>query len=609
MIRTWRSTTLWTTWINHLVLAATLAGYAPASHAGAGGFFGDILGSITGNNPFEDRRPPRGMPGGYAGTPSRQGISGERGEWRLLKTEWTEEDENGYSEFVRALGRSGCRTVDQCIRSEANPFRDSDPHPEDYTFWSDCADWPYFLRSYYAFKNGLPMAIAYNMSALPLTAEQQQAIAEGKEKAQTDLRYSWNGIRPESRMVLPDLKSGVSNYFEMHSVIQNRVSTANFRMDPRENYSDLYTPAIMPYSIRPGTAVYDPSGHVGVVYDVTADGQVMVFDALVNTKSISPRRAYSSDFYARSKIEHGGWFQNFRPVSIEGAEWDSWSGSFVGGRLRLASNDEIMDYSLEMYGNQDLADGRKAYRVEGKVVNTFQEFLRRRLFQGEYKLDVIGEYKLRLKAVCDDFGSRVGLVQDATKLGIASQPHGEILPNTIYGGDGVWDKYSTPGGDVRRRNSVNNIISAAKEMALLVKTKPQEYVYRGANLKQDLINTTSETLKNCSITYTNTIGKPVRLNLGQLIARTPRMSFSPWHCVELRWGASSPEELASCPDIRDNAKVRWYNATQTMRNQMARNTDIFTGYTLEQLEGKTQEVGPALPPNLNLVERMQTELQ
>ncbi|MBX3018760.1 MAG: hypothetical protein KF767_12785 [Bdellovibrionaceae bacterium] len=531
------------------------------------------------------------------------------GTWRLTKLEWSADDEIGFSRFVTAIGRSGCRTVDTCMRSPANPFRDSDPPQELYKFWSDCADWPYFLRSYYAWKNGLPFVFSSGMVALGLNAEQKQSIADGTATAQSDVRYSWNGNRPGRRTLLPNMENGFSNFFATHSTIQNSVHTATLRVDPRTNHGDMYTPAVRKGAIRPGTTVYDPSGHVGIVYDVTADGQVMVFDALIDRKSISPRRPYSIDFYKRSKIEHGGWFQNFRPVVVEGAYYDSRLGGYVGGTARLLKNEEIRDYSVEMFGNTQTPDGRSAYILpDGKVTNSFQEFLRRRMFQGKYKIDVIAEFKIRMKAICDDFGSRVSLVQDGTIKGVAAKPHVEKLPNTIYGGDGDWDLYSTPGGDVRRRNSVNLALNYAKDLKGLIDRRDPEYVYSGNNLRGDIVKAATEQLRSCTITYRNTAGAPVKLTLESLLARMPQMSFSPYHCVELRWGATSNKELASCPDIKDARKMRWYRAQQTLRNQMSRDTNIFTGYTLEELERKAPELGPANPENNNLIQRLESEL-
>ncbi|KYG66930.1 hypothetical protein AZI86_07850 [Bdellovibrio bacteriovorus] len=536
------------------------------------------------------------------------------GQWNIISTRWTAEDEQGFSDFVQAIGRSDCRTVEDCIFNPANPFYGGDPGPELYKFWSDCADWPYFLRSYYAWKNGLPFMFSQGMRAVPLTPEQQAAVDAGTAKAQTDIRYSANGNVPLRQVRIPHPTLG-SNFFEIQDIIQDSIATSTLRVDPRTDFGDTYTPAIRHGAIRPGTIVYDPSGHTGVVYDVTDDGEVMVFDAFSDKKSVSKRRPYSSDRYTRSRITHGGWFQNFRPVVIEGAQFDRRTGTYVGGVLRALKNSEIADYSTEMFGNTTTADGKSAYLVETasgyKVTTSFQEFLKRRLYlNGTYSVDVLREFKNKMTEVCDDFQARASGVQEATTLGIAAQPHVAVLPNTIYGGDGVWETHSTPGGDVRRRGLVRTALKSAKELVAMVKSGNPDYSYYSTveDLKEDLIAIAENTVKTCSVTYTNTAGRPVTLTLEEMLRRAPLMSFSPWHCIELRWGASSPQELRSCPDINDPVKMRWYKAQQTMRNQMDRDTNIFTGFTLEGLEQNASKIGPVDAPNLNLVEIFKKEL-
>lgn len=592
-----------------LAIALTISQLSQTAHAG---IFDNLFKPRP--KPAPVQKPTVKNPNNMAviGTQGRYANLANWGTWRIVSTRWTEQDEAGFSDFVQAIGRSDCRTIEECILSPANPYSGTDPGPELYKFWSDCADWPYFLRSYYAWKNGLPFMFSAGMQPMPLTPEQQLAIDEGKEKPQTDLRYTVNGNRPTRQVRVPNPNSG-SNFFEVQDIIQNSIATSSLRVDPRTNFGDTYTPAIRHGAIRPGTIVYDPSGHTGVVYEVTDDGQVMVFDAFSDKKSVSKRRPYSSDRYNRSRITHGGWFQNFRPLVIEGAQFDRRTGSYIGGTMRALTNAEIPDYSIEMFGNTTTADGKSAYLVatpNGYTVTTsFQEFLRRRLFlNGDYRLDVLSEFRNKMSAICDDFVARAEGVQEANDKGIAAQPHVDVLPNTIYGGEGVWETHSTPGGDVRRRGLVRTALNAAKELKSMILNNNKDYVYNGSNLKADMISIARNTLKSCNVSYRNTAGQAVTLNLEEMLRRTPLMSFSPWHCIELRWGASSAQELRSCPDINDPVKMRWYKAQQPLRNQMDRDTNIFTGYTLEELERNASKVGPAKPTNLNLLELFEKEL-
>ena len=76
---------------------------------------------------------------------------------------------------------SDCRTVDTCLHDQANLFRASDPRE---WFRSDCADLPYVLRFYYAWKRGLPFSYVSDVSP------------RGHAR---DIRYSPRGNEVEAR--------------------------------------------------------------------------------------------------------------------------------------------------------------------------------------------------------------------------------------------------------------------------------------------------------------------------------------------------------------------------------------------------------------------------
>src|SRR5688572_27651906 len=169
--------------------------------------------------------------------------------WRITKTEWTAADEKGFGEFVRAIAESGCTTTVDCLRDPANPYRDSDP--KSLKFIADCADFPYMLRAYYAWKNELPFGWVNGISG-----------------AAADVRFGGKANRPVSRNDLVDRGGGINGVAAL-SNLHITVSTATYRTDAAEQGSvlpDFYSPKIAPGSIRPGTAVYDTNGHVVLVY-------------------------------------------------------------------------------------------------------------------------------------------------------------------------------------------------------------------------------------------------------------------------------------------------------------------------------------------------------
>jgi hypothetical protein len=59
------------------------------------------------------------------------------------------------------------------------------------------------------------------------------------------------------------------------------------------------------------------------------------------------------------------------------------------------------------------------------------------------------------------------------------------------------------------------------------------------------------------------------------------MSFDPFHCIEMRWGAEG-DERQSCPEGHDKGK--WYEAEQRLRNQPDRTYDVTMNFSLDDLQ-------------------------
>src|SRR5688572_18122433 len=185
-------------------------------------------------------------------------------EWRFTKTEWSEADEQGYSAFVTAIGRSNCNSSASCLRDPANPFRASDP--PNFRFIADCADLPYMLRAYYAWKNGLPFAFVNGIEGGGGTA---------------DLRFTRIPNRLISRRDVVDGGSGINGPAVLDE-LRDTIYTATMRVDASQDHAlaaDHYSPRISRGSIRAGTVIYDVNGHTGVVYDIGSDGRIYYMDA------------------------------------------------------------------------------------------------------------------------------------------------------------------------------------------------------------------------------------------------------------------------------------------------------------------------------------------
>lgn len=503
--------------------------------------------------------------------------------WKVRKLEWGETDEKGFQDFVKRIGESKCDTTDKCISSEANILRTEEDMLN--VFYSDCADWPYYLRAYYAYKNNLPFSFVREIMRVPFTEAQLKQISlertkvvEAKGEAAglsfdatiLDLRYSRNGNFPVSRSSIP---ASVAVNYDFGSVaprIVNMISSGFMRMTSSAPEAlietDFYSPKISSDYIVPGTVLYKTNGHVGVVYNVTSKGEVFFVDA--HPDNSITRGRFNPD-YGVYAPRYGGNFKNFRPLVITKPKYDSF-GNIVSGQINIKSDQDISSYSLEQYSGG----------VDQKNMNFF-DWVKVRLSGGSYKLLPIDEMKNEVNALCVMAKDRVATVQKAVDSGINRIEHPLRLPNNIYGADGLWESYSSPGSDIRLRAKMISIPEDAKSWIARYKQKDALIYYDGSDLKKDLIAQYKVASDSCKISYTNSVGKQVAVSLEQVIRRAALLSYDPYHCPELRWGATG-NELVSCPD--DINKIEWYRYQQFLRNLNDKDNTAVHGFTLENLK-------------------------
>lgn len=493
---------------------------------------------------------------------------------RILSDGWTPADERGYGEFIAGIGASDCRTVDTCIRSSANPFRASDP--PDYTFRADCADLPYFLRFYYAWKRGLPFSYVSDISP------------RGRAR---DIRYSARGNQVEERR---DVLTG-DNALGVLGRLRDQISSGTYRIHPLLEGNDLYSPALGPRSIRPGTVIYDPNGHLAVIWKIEADGRIRYIDAHPDN---SLTRGYYDLRFVRASPGMGAGFKNWRPVRLLGAQ-RARDGSLAGGRVVLASNAQIGDFALtQFFGTdappQDDSDWRRgAFVLNGQRLD-YYDYVRASLSGGRLHFDPLREMADMVASNCADLGYRADAVTLALAAGIQNQSQPERLPPNIYGTEGDWETWSTPSRDARLKTAFKEVRDNAQRFMGLWRAGDPQLNYRGSDLAGDMLAVHDRAASQCTLSYARSDGSRVQLGYEEARRRLFRLSFDPHHCVELRWGAASAE-LATC---RDGAlKRRWYQGEQRLRNQIDRAYEARMDFTLGELEAGLPGTGPLQPPD------------
>lgn len=511
--------------------------------------------------------------------------------WRILKPSWTVTDEQRFGEFISGIGgaveRRECDKVDTCLRSAANPYAGTDP--ASLRLFADCADLPYYMRSYFAWKNALPMSVVSDIRARPGNTNK-------------DVRYSTLGNYATGRYdIIPSRTSSPNAVSLLNSTLIDMTYSATFRMIGLEdtgNFTDFYPVKLGRETIRPGTVIYDPNGHVAIIYKVTDDGRIFYIDS-------HPDNTLTSGMYtpkfSRSHPQHGAGFKNFRPLALVGARQNS-AGEYYGGRIVGARNEQLAGYSLEQfYGNSPDPEGvwNKGQFLYRGVAFPYFDYLRIMMASGELRIDPIKDMQQVLADICVNLKDRVVAVEQARKAGVDMKPHPERLPTNIYGTTGEWEDYASPSRDARLKVSFMDILNQSRNLIQRHRAGDPAIVYSGANLAADLLATYQREAAACQFTYMNSGGTPVTLNLEEGRQRVFAMSFDPYHCVELRWGAATPQELSSCLD--DENKRLWYDSEKWLRYQWERRYDSRMDYSLDELTGPKPGAGIAQPPDVDII--------
>ncbi|HWU42828.1 MAG TPA: hypothetical protein VN132_05290, partial [Bdellovibrio sp.] len=160
--------------------------------------------------------------------------------------------------------------------------------------------------------------------------------------------------------------------------------------------------------------------------------------------------------------------------------------------------------------------------------------------------------------------------------------------------------------DARLKVVFMELLSQSKDYIARQKAKDPTIVYKGKNLAKDLLAAYQKGSRACRFSYVTTSGLTVNLNLEELRRRLFTISFDPYHCVELRWGATDPKELSSCHD--DDVKRAWYDHEKWLRFQWERQFQERMDYSLDELTGPLPGAGIAEPPDVDIEGYLRTQI-
>ncbi|MDO9183303.1 MAG: hypothetical protein Q7U04_12895 [Bacteriovorax sp.] len=466
--------------------------------------------------------------------------------WKVLNTSWSKDQDLLYQNFIHGLGvarKNGkCRTLNDCLKSPiANPiFYNKNPTALD-TIFSDCADLPFVLRAYFSWMNDLPFSYPTEL-----------VEAKSLSKKESDIRYSKYG----NIITNKDSILGGENVNDVFQNIVDSISTASFRTNASKNdsgeyFRDTYPVDINRQAIIPGTVLYDPNGHVAVVYEVTNNGKIHLIDAHPDNSLTTI--TYGEKF-VRTGVKIGAGFSNFRPFNL------------IRNEIVPVNNKNLSEYSLIQFQ-------KDPFIYKGQEVS-FYEYVRIKLTDGVIIYDPLLEFSNYLDEICQDVKDRKAAVDLAHQAGIENWSHPQLLPENIYGSDGDWETYATPSRDARLKASIRETKEFLTKMIKGQNNPEVKIKYTGADLVKDLRDIYLNKTNSCSIS----IAQNISLNLDEVLVRLFDLSFDPYHCVELRWGQVPTHACSTTTN-----KNKWYKAEQGLRNRIDRNYSMRTNYDVDTL--------------------------
>ena len=410
----------------------------------------------------------------------------------------------------------------------------------------DCADLPYTLRAYFAWKVRLPFG--YKTCTRGRLGKPPVCDPEGgADNLMSRLELPGKGgpLKPRD-----DVKA-----FELfvNTQLRSSVHSSSGRTLPRDEASDLYPVPLTREALRPGTVFADPYGHLLVLADwvpqgAKGSGTLIGVDAQPDG-TIGRRRFWRGSFLFDPDTTSGGaGFKTFRPrqfveepVNVEFTRKEEPAPVTIerAGFLKDIANKELSNtrryvpLSLEQYkGSVDYF----YYSIEA-LINP-------RPLEPKTQLSTL------VDALAESVSRRVTSVNNGEKW-IAEHPGALVeMPqgDAIFLAEGPWEDFATPSRDLRLLISIDTVVvfpARVRQAPERFGLSPGEAATRVSELEALL----SAKLAERRFSYTRSDGSPQSLSLKDVVARARllELAYNPNDCVELRWAAppDSPE-MATC---------------------------------------------------------------
>jgi hypothetical protein len=413
----------------------------------------------------------------------------------------------------------------------------------------DCADLPYFLRAYFAFKLGLPFGwsrcsrgengVAPACSDFASTSDPFPPI---DDKPQT--LPPWADPARAHEGPWEDNTKRVGEFFR--TTLADAAQSGAGRTPADVDESDYYPLSLSAETLRPGTIFADPYGHVLVVAQriaqtAGAGGVLLAVDGQPDG-TVARKRFWRGNFlFAIDPSLGSAGFKRFRPILREP----------ISGKVRRLKNAELADYS---------ATDQYAGGVEG-FYDKMEDVL------SPSPLDPMQALLETVVALEEQVKTRAGSVDNGRKFVASGKPVAEMPDGAkIFETTGDWEDFSTPSRDLRlliamdvARALPGRVARRAERYAMPLGKRPDQ-------VQAELEARLARELGGRKFKYVRSDGSDWELSLRDVVERGAalEMAYNPNDCVEQRWGArAGSDEASSCrahAPAAQTAKMDGYRA-------------------------------------------------
>jgi hypothetical protein len=412
----------------------------------------------------------------------------------------------------------------------------------------DCADMPYFLRAYFAFKVGLPFG--YAKCSRGGGGQAPKCFGWFSVQSQETPRASANGEAAASTGSVPR-RSGLTGSFGQYlQTVGDAVHSGTGRTLAGDDNTDYYSVKLTQETLRPGTIYADPFGHVlmltrRVPQTPDSAGVFLAADAQPDGSGAIKRFWRGNFLYAQDPALGTAGFKRFRPI-VRGEN----------GALRRLTNAEIAK-------NPSYAD----FSLEPSKLAVEAFYDRMDDVMSPTPLDPMRAMTEAITALEEQVKVRVTSVENGRKFqnsgkGEAAMPDGPAIFETT----GAWEDFSTPSRDLR----ILIAIDVVRHFPDRVMRRPDRYAMpagkSAADVQAEMHGVLASELAARKFSYPRSDGSPWTLTLKDVLNRMTEleMAYNPNDCVELRWGASeNSQEAATCKrhaSLTQRAKMSKYRA-------------------------------------------------